>query len=451
MAKKLSDLKFVQTINNIWKIEDLRARIGITLALIAIYRFGSYVVLPGIDAASLDRVASTADGSNGLMSLLDMFSGGAFTNASIFALGIMPYISASIVIQLLSMAVPAFQKMQREGESGRRKINQYTRYLTVFILLIQGPSYLLSLPYTIGAGVAPGINPTLFTISSTIILAAGSMFILWLGERITDKGIGNGVSIIIMIGIIARLPQALYQEFYSRVAEAAGGGIVMLLIEVVFFLVVICAAIALLQGTRRIPVQYAKQAAGGATYSGARQYIPLKVNAANVMPIIFAQAIMFVPMVFANFGGMENSTTITLLMDPTSWLYNLVSALLIIAFTYFYTAITINPVQMAEDMKRNNGFIPGVKPGKPTAEYIDTIMSRLTLPGSLFLAAIAILPAFAGVIFGIQGEFAQFFGGTSLLILVGVVLDTLQQVESYLLMRHYDGLLNSGRIKGRIG
>ncbi len=452
MAKKLSDHKFVQTIKNIWKIEDLRVRIGITLLIVAIYRFGSYVVLPGIDPASLDRAVTSADGGSGLMSLLDMFSGGAFTNASIFALGIMPYISASIVIQLLAMAVPYFQKMQREGESGRRKINQYTRYLTVFILLIQGPSYLLSLPYTVGVSVAPGINPTLFMISSTIILAAGSMFILWLGERITDKGIGNGVSIIIMIGIIARLPQALYQEFYSRVAEAAGGGIVMLLIEIVFFLVVVCAAIALLQGTRRVPVQYAKQSAGGATFSGARQYIPLKVNAANVMPIIFAQAIMFIPMALVNFSsGMQNSETMALLMNPTSWLYNLVSALLIIAFTYFYTAITINPVQMAEDMKRNNGFIPGIKPGKPTAEYIDTIMSRLTLPGSLFLAAIAILPAFAGSIFGIQGEFAQFFGGTSLLILVGVVLDTLQQIESYLLMRHYDGLLNSGRIKGRIG
>ena len=452
MAKKLSDHKFVQTIKNIWKIEDLRVRIGITLLIVAIYRFGSYVVLPGIDPASLDRAVASADGGSGLMSLLDMFSGGAFTNASIFALGIMPYISASIVIQLLAMAVPYFQKMQREGESGRRKINQYTRYLTVFILLIQGPSYLLSLPYTVGVSVAPGINPTLFMISSTIILAAGSMFILWLGERITDKGIGNGVSIIIMIGIIARLPQALYQEFYSRVAEAAGGGIVMLLIEIVFFLVVVCAAIALLQGTRRVPVQYAKQSAGGASFSGARQYIPLKVNAANVMPIIFAQAIMFIPMALVNFSsGMQNSETMALLMNPTSWLYNLVSALLIIAFTYFYTAITINPVQMAEDMKRNNGFIPGIKPGKPTAEYIDTIMSRLTLPGSLFLAAIAILPAFAGSIFGIQGEFAQFFGGTSLLILVGVVLDTLQQIESYLLMRHYDGLLNSGRIKGRIG
>ena len=448
MAKKLSDLKFIQTINNIWKIEDLRVRIGITIMLIAIYRFGSYVILPGIDTASLDRSVSGAD-ANGLMSLLDMFSGGAFTNASIFALGIMPYISASLVIQLLSLAVPYFQKMQREGESGRRKINQYTRYLTVLILLVQGPSYLLTLPYTVGVSVSPGINQAMFMVSSTIILAAGSMFILWLGERITDKGIGNGVSIIIMIGIIARLPQALYQEFANRVGGAAGGGVVMLLFEIVFFLVVVCAAIALLQGTRRIPVQYAKQSAGGATYSGARQYIPLKVNAANVMPIIFAQAILFIPMLFVNSAG-ENTAFFQSMMDPTSWVYNLVSALLIIAFTYFYTAITINPTQMAEDMKRNNGFIPGIKPGKPTAEYIDTIMSRLTLPGSLFLAAIAILPAFAGLI-GITGEFAQFFGGTSLLILVGVVLDTLQQIESYLLMRHYGGLLKSGRIKGRMG
>ncbi len=448
MAKKLSDLKLVQTIINIWKIEDLRVRIGITMMLIAVYRFGSYVILPGIDTASLDRSVSGAD-ANGLMSLLDMFSGGAFTNASIFALGIMPYISASIVIQLLSLAVPYFQKMQREGESGRRKMNQYTRYLTVFILLIQGPAYLLSLPYTVGVSVVPGYNQLMFMISSTIILAAGSMFILWLGERITDKGIGNGVSIIIMIGIIARLPQALYQEFANRVGGAAGGGVVMLLFEIVFFLVVVCAAIALLQGTRRIPVQYAKQSAGGATYSGARQYIPLKVNAANVMPIIFAQAILFILMLFINSIG-ENSAFVQHMSDPTSWVYNLISAMLIIGFTYLYTAITINPMQMAEDMKRNNGFIPGIKPGKPTAEYIDTIMSRLTLPGSLFLAAIAVLPAFAGVI-GITGEFAQFFGGTSLLILVGVVLDTLQQIESYLLMRHYGGLLNSGRIKGRMG
>ena len=449
MANKQSNRKFVQTIKNIWKIEDLRVRIGITLLLVAIYRFGSYVVLPGIDPAMLTRLQEQTSG--GLMSLLDMFSGGAFSNASIFALGIMPYISASIVIQLLAIAVPYFQKLQREGESGRRKINQYTRYLTVLILLIQGPSYLLNLRYTAGAALSSSIDWNAFMITSTIILAAGSMFVLWLGERITDKGIGNGVSLIIMIGIIARLPQAFIQEFTSRMSAATGGGIIMFLFEVVFLFFVICAGVALLRGTRKVPVQYAKQAAGGASFSGARQYLPLKVNAANVMPIIFAQAIMFIPLAFMRYGAdSEPSAFVQLLQDTTGWLYNLIFALLIILFTYFYTAITINPMQMADDMKRNNGFIPGIKPGKPTAEYIDTIMSRLTLPGSLFLAAIAILPAFAGV-FGVQQEFASFFGGTSLLILVGVVLDTLQQVESYLLMRHYDGLLSSGRIKGRIG
>ncbi len=449
MANKQSSPKFIQTIKNIWKIEDLRMRIGITLLFVAIYRFGSYVVLPGIDPAMLTRLQEQTSG--GLMSLLDMFSGGAFSNASIFALGIMPYISASIVIQLLAIAVPYFQKLQREGESGRRKINQYTRYLTVLILLVQAPSYLLNLRYTAGAALSESINWNVFMITSTIILAAGSMFILWLGERITDKGIGNGVSLIIMIGIIARLPQAFIQEFTSRMSAATGGGIIMFLFEIVFLFLVICAGVALLRGTRKVPVQYAKQSAGGASYSGARQYLPLKVNAANVMPIIFAQAIMFIPLAFMSYGATsEPSAFVQQLSDTTGWLYNLIFALLIILFTYFYTAITINPMQMADDMKRNNGFIPGIKPGKPTAEYIDTIMSRITLPGSLFLAAIAIFPAFAGV-FGVQQEFASFFGGTSLLILVGVVLDTLQQVESYLLMRHYDGLLSSGRIKGRVG
>lgn len=450
MANKVSNLKFIQTLKNIWKIEDLRTRLGITLLFVAIYRFGSYVVLPGINPEMLTRLQDQTSG--GLMSLLDMFSGGAFSNASIFALGIMPYISASIVIQLLAIAVPYFQKLQREGESGRRKINQYTRYLTILILLIQAPSYLLNLRYTASAALGGGLDWNIFMITSTIILAAGSMFILWLGERITDKGIGNGVSLIIMIGIIARLPQAFTQEFVSRMTAATGGGIIMFLIELVILLVVICAGVALLRGTRRVPVQYAKQSAGGATYGGARQYLPLKVNAANVMPIIFAQAILFIPLAFVGYGGSEaeHSWFVRNMMDHTSWLYNLIFASLIIIFTFFYTAITINPVQMAEDMKRNNGFIPGVKPGKPTAEYIDTIMSRITFPGSLFLAGIAVLPAFAGVL-GVQQEFASFFGGTSLLILVGVVLDTLQQIESYLLMRHYDGLLSSGRIKGRVG
>ena len=446
----ISNLKFIQTIKNIWKIEDLRARLGWTLLFVAIYRFGSYIVLPGINPDMLTRLHDQTSG--GLMSLLDMFSGGAFSNASIFALGIMPYISASIVIQLLAIAVPYFQKLQREGESGRRKINQYTRYLTILILLVQAPSYLLNLRHTAGAAVADGLNVGLFMVTSTIILAAGSMFILWLGERITDKGVGNGVSLIIMIGIIARLPQAFIQEFASRMSAATGGGIIMFLLEIVFLIAVICAGVALLQGTRRVPVQYAKQSAGGASYSGARQYLPLKVNAANVMPIIFAQAILFIPLAFVSYGGpeAEHSWFVRNMMDHTGWLYNLIFATMIIVFTFFYTAITINPVQMAEDMKRNNGFIPGVKPGKPTAEYIDTIMTRITFPGAFFLAAIAVLPAFAGSL-GVQQEFASFFGGTSLLILVGVVLDTLQQIESYLLMRHYDGLLSSGRIKGRVG
>jgi preprotein translocase subunit SecY len=447
MANKISNLKLVQTIKNIWKIEDLKVRIGITLLFVAIYRFGSFVVLPGVDTTMLGKLREQTN--DGLMSLLDMFSGGAFSNASIFALGIMPYISASIVVQLLAIAVPSFQKLQREGESGRRKMNQYTRYLTIAILIPQGFAYLTNLKYTAGAAI--GVNPDImFTIASIIILAAGSMFILWLGERITDKGLGNGVSLIIMIGIIARFPQAVIQEFTSRMTGAAGGGVIMFLVEIVFLLMVICAGIALLRGTRRIPVQYAKQATGGAAVSGARQYLPLKVNAANVMPIIFAQAIMFIPMAIMGYSGNEANEFSTMMSDHTSWLYNLIFAILIIIFTYFYTAITINPMQMAEDMKRNNGFIPGIKPGKPTAEYIDTVMSRITLPGSLFLAAIAVLPAFAGY-FGIQQEFASFFGGTSLLILVGVVLDTLQQVESHLMMRHYDGLLSSGRIKGRVG
>ena len=447
MANKQSNHKFIQTIKNIWKVEDLRVRIGITLLFVAIYRFGSFVVLPGIDTSALANLKNQT--SEGLMSLLDMFSGGAFSNASIFALGIMPYISASIVIQLLAIAVPYFQKLQREGESGRRKINQYTRYLTIVVLLLQAPSYLASLNYMAAGAISPSINPSVFMVTSTIILAAGSMFILWLGERITDKGLGNGVSLIIMIGIIARLPGSFMQEFTQRMTGAAGGGVVALLLEVVFLVMVICAGVALLRGTRKVPVQYAKQASNGRSVSGARQYLPLKVNAANVMPIIFAQAIMFIPIAIFGYGSSEPSSFMMLLSDNTSWLYNLIFATLIILFTYFYTAITINPVQMAEDMKRNNGFIPGVKPGKPTAEYIDTIMSRITLPGSLFLAAIAILPAIAAI-FGVSQAFASFFGGTSLLILVGVVLDTLQQIESYLMMRHYDGLLSSGRIKGRV-
>ena len=383
------------------------------------------------------------------MSLLDMFSGGAFSNASIFALGIMPYISASIVVQLLTIAIPYFQKMQREGESGRNKINRITRYLTVAILLFQGPSYLVNLKVQMlhaGSVMPEGLW---FSISSTLILCAGSMFVMWLGERMTDRGIGNGISMLIMIGIIARFPAAIMQEFISRTTDAAGG-LVMLLAEIVILLVVIALSILLVQGTRKVPVQYAKRMVGNKQYGGVRQYIPLKVNAAGVMPIIFAQAIMMVPIMFAGFNADSVSGFMTAFMDNTGFWYNFVFAILIIVFTYFYTAITVNPTQMAEQMKLNNGFIPGVKPGKKTAEYLDTIMSRITLPGSFFLALVAIMPAFASI-FGITNEFAQFYGGTSLLILVGVVLDTLQQIESHLLMRHYDGLMDSGRIKGRSG
>ena len=441
--------KAIETLKNIWKIEDLRQRILITILFVAIYRFGSYVVLPGINPAMLAKLHEQT--SEGLLALLNMFSGGAFSNASIFALGIMPYISASIVIQLLGIAVPYFQKLQREGESGRRKMNQYTRYLTIAILLVQAPSYLLNLKMQAGPSLNASLDWTLFMVTSTIILAAGSMFILWLGERITDKGIGNGISFIILIGIIARFPDALIQEVVSRVANKSGG-LIMFIIEVVFLLLVIGAAILLVQGVRKIPVQYAKRIVGNKQYGGARQYIPLKVNAAGVMPIIFAQAIMFIPITFIGFSNNVNNAGgfLHAFTDYTSFWYNFVFAVMIILFTYFYTAITINPTQMAEDMKRNNVFIPGIKPGKKTAEYIDDIMSRITLPGSFFLALVAIMPAFAGI-FGVQAGFAQFFGGTSLLILVGVVLDTLQQVESHLLMRHYDGLLKSGRIKGRAG
>lgn len=436
--------KFIETLKNCWKIEDLRQRLLITLLFTAIYRFGSFVVLPGINPGMLEKLQSQTSG--GLMSLLDMFSGGAFSNASIFALGIMPYISASIVMQLLAIAVPYFQKMQCEGESGRKKIQWYTRVLTVAILVFQAPSYLLNLKMQAANALATGISWTVFMIPATIILAAGSMFILWLGERITDKGVGNGISLIIMIGIIARLPQAFVQEVTSRLQAISGGGLIMFIVEILILYAVVCASILLVQGTRKIPVQYAKRLVGNKQYGGARQYIPLKLFAANVMPIIFAQALMFIPLAIVRYQSENASSVVQQLMDNRSLLYNVVYVILVIAFTYFYTAITLNPTQMAEDMKRNNGFIPGVKPGKDTAEYIDTVMSRITLPGSLFIAFIAIMPALAGLL-DVQQAFSQFFGGTSLLILVGVVIDTLQQVESHLLMRHYDGLLNSGHTR----
>ena len=436
--------KFIETLKNCWKVEDLRQRLLITILFTAIYRFGSFVVLPGINPAKLETLQSQTKG--GLMSLLDMFSGGAFSNASIFALGIMPYISASIVMQLLAVAVPYFQKMQREGESGRKRINWYTRVLTIAILVFQAPAYLMNLKMQASQALASGISWTFFIIPATIILAAGSMFILWLGERITDKGVGNGISMIIMIGIIARLPQAFVQEVTSRFTAISGGGIVMFIVELLILYFVVCASILLVQGTRKVPVQYAKRLVGNKQYGGARQYIPLKLFAANVMPIIFAQALMFIPLAIVQYQSDNASWVVRSLMDNRSMLYNVVYVTLIVAFTFFYTAITLNPTQMAEDMKRNNGFIPGVKPGKDTAEYIDTIMTRLTIPGSLFIAFIAVMPALTGFL-NVQQGFAQFFGGTSLLILVGVVIDTLQQIESHLMMRHYDGLLNSGHTR----
>jgi preprotein translocase subunit SecY len=441
--------KLIETLKNIYKIEDLRSRLGLTLLLLAVYRFGSFVILPGIDPNPANFEALRSQSSDGILGLLNMFSGGAFSNASIFALGIMPYISASIVIQLLGFAVPYIQRLQKEGESGRRKINQMTRYLTVIILVFQGWAYLANLRFQLPES-AFVMNAFTFNICATIVMAAGSMFIMWLGERITDKGIGNGISMIIMIGIIARLPHSLVQEFASRLAEQ-GKGFIMIIIEMIIFLFVIAATILLVQGTRKVPVQYAKRIVGNRQYGGVRQYIPLKVNAAGVMPIIFAQAIMFVPISLA---GLFSSATLGSMMssfsDYTGFVYNFTMFLMVIVFTYFYTAITVNPNQMSDDMKKNGGFIPGIKPGKKTAEYLDTVMSRITLPGSIFLGLITILPAFAMVL-GVNSEFAHFFGGTSLLILVGVILDTLQQVESHLLMRHYDGLLKSGRIKGRTG
>jgi preprotein translocase subunit SecY len=444
--------RFIDTIRNIYKIEELRQRILYTLGIILIYRLGSYIVLPGVDPDQLVNLQRQTQ--SGLLGLLDMFSGGAFSNASIFALGIMPYISASIVIQLLGMAIPYFQKLQKEGESGRRKINQITRYLTVVITGFQAPAYIgnmiSQLPPEAVTPFSPAVTTptTFFWVSSIIILISGTLFVMWLGERITDKGIGNGISLIIMIGIIARLPFALAAEFFSRM-EQQGGGLVMFIIEIAILIIVILLCILLVQGTRRVPVQYAKRIVGNKQYGGVRQYIPLKVNAAGVMPIIFAQALMFLPLTLGGFSESETMTGfLATFSNMNGFWYNLVFATMIILFTYFYTAITINPNQMAEDMKKNGGFIPGVKPGKKTAEFMDTIMSRITLPGSIFLAFVAVMPAFVSLM-GVNVQFAQFFGGTSLLIMVGVVLDTLQQIESHLLMRHYDGLTKSGRIKGR--
>ena len=434
----------INTLKNIWKIEDLRVRILNTLGFVLIYRLGSYIVLPGVNS---DVLAEASKGANeGIVGLINIFAGGAFSRASVFGLGIMPYISASIVIQLLGMALPYFRKLQMSGESGRKKINQITRFLTVVITMLQAPGYIAS-QITNKSGVVTDPS-TFWYIQSVLILITGTMFVMWLGEKITDKGIGNGISIIIMIGIIARLPFAFVSEFGSRLS-GEGGGLIMLLLELVLLLLVIMGTIMLVQGTRKIPVQFAKKIVGNKQYGGVRQYIPLKVNAAGVMPIIFAQAIMFIPLTIVGFSQSEALTGfVGTFSNHYGFWYNLVFALLIIIFTYFYTAITVNPNQMAEDMKRNGGFVPGIKPGKKTAEFIDLVMSRITLPGSIFLATVAILPAFA-VKLNISEEFAQFYGGTSLLILVGVVLDTLQQIESHLLMRHYDGLMKTGTIKGR--
>ena len=436
--------KFVETIKNIYKIEELRTRIGYTLLLVLVYRLGCYILLPGLDPEALKGGISGTQ--EGLVGLLNMFSGGAFGNASIFALGVMPYISASIVVQLLGMFVPSFRKMQLEGESGRRKMNQITRYLTILILAIQGPAYV--------AGMIPAAARTVawsnftFNLVSTVILMAGSIFVMWLGERITDRGIGNGISLIIMIGIVARLPYAIVAEAGQKFTGNGVGGPMFFIVEMVLWVLVIMAAIALVQAVRKVPVQYAKRVIGNKQYGGVRQYIPLKINAAGVMPIIFAQAIMMIPMLFGRYDATRGFAAA--FSDYTSVLYNVVFGFLVVVFTYFYTAVTVNPNMMSEDMKKNGGFIPGVKPGKKTAEYLDGIMTKVTLPGAFFLAIIACLPALANVL-GVNNQFASFFGGTSLLILVGVVLDTLQQIESYLLMRHYDGLMKTGRLTGRSG
>ena len=429
--------KLFTTLSNIWRIDDLRVRILNTLLFLLIYRVGSFVALPGVNPNVL-----RADEKEGILGLINMFVGGSFSRASIFALGVMPYISASIVVQLLGIAVPYFQKMQKEGESGRKKINQITRYLTVVITFLQAAAYART---QIPADARMLAEP-LFTILSVFVLTAGTLFIMWLGEKITDKGIGNGISLIIMVGIIAQLPSGLIQEFASRMG--GNGGLIPFIVELVALFFVVIFTILIVQGVRKIPVQYAKKIVGNKQYGGIRQYIPLKVNAAGVMPIIFAQAIMFIPATVGQFFPNAQSSFLTSLSDYTSVAYNVTFAIMIIAFTFFYTAITVNPVQMSDDMKKNGGFIPGIKPGRTTGDYIDAVISNITLPGSVFLAIIAIMPAIASKL-GVNSQFAHFYGGTSLLILVGVVLDTLQQIESHLLMRHYDGLMKTGRIKGR--
>ncbi|QPH41405.1 preprotein translocase subunit SecY [Pedobacter endophyticus] len=434
--------KLFTTLSNIWKIQELKERILFTLFILLVYRFVSHVVLPGVDPNALGD-----NEKSGILGLLDMFAGGSFSRVSILALGVMPYISASIVVQLLGIAVPSFQKMQKEGESGRKKMNQITRYLTVAITIVQSVGYIK----TQVPKEAILLPNTLFLVLSTIVLTAGTLFVMWLGEKITDKGIGNGTSLIIMVGIIARLPVAISQEFSARVGSASeGGGPVALVLEIVALFAVVMFTILIVQGVRKVPVQYAKKIVGNRQFGGVRQYIPLKVNAAGVMPIIFAQALMFIPGALMSFVPSLQGSWLIQFSNTTSLAYSLTFAFLIIAFTFFYTAITVNPTQMSDDMKKNGGFIPGIKPGLATSTFIDDVISKITFPGAIFLAIIAILPSIA-VKFGIKQEFAHFFGGTSLLILVGVVLDTLQQIESYLLMRHYDGLMKTGRVTGRTG
>ncbi len=439
--------KFIDTIKNIWKIEELKSRILMTLGFLLIYRLGSAVVLPGIDPQGLSDFSSQAQG--GLFGILNMFTGGAFAKASVLALGIMPYISASIVVQLLGMAVPYMQKLQREGESGRNKQNQIIRYLTIIICLVQAPGFLATLPTEAFVQFDSAFLQNFYAVLRLLILVTGCLFAMWLGERITDKGIGNGISILIMVGIIASLPFSLVAEFTQKVTENTGGGLLMFFIEMIILLAIIMFTILIIQGVRKIPVQVAKRVVGGNPIGGVRQYIPLKVNAAGVMPIIFAQAIMFIPISLAGFmSGDEPNWFIKELSNFQGFSYNLIFAILIIVFTFFYTAMTVNTNRMADDLKRNGGFVPGIKPGKDTADYLDSILSKIVFPGSVFLALIAIFPAFV-MQADVNPTFAQFFGGTSLIIIVGVALDTLQQIESYLLARHYDGMMKTGRIQGR--
>ncbi len=433
--------KFIQTLKNIWSIEELRSKILMTIMLIAIYRLGTHIVIPGIDPTKIDASAATG----GILGLIDAFAGGAFSQASILALGIMPYISASIFMQLMSILYPPFQKLQKEGESGRKKVNQYTRYLTVVVALLQASAYVAYLN-------SPGYKEAIiqayapvFWLSTTVVLTAGALFVMWLGEKITDKGLGNGASIIIMIGILAGLPQAFWQEWLAKIPTGSRG-LLLFIIEIAVLIGVIMGLIVLIQGVRKIPVQYAKQIVGNRQFGGARQFLPMKVNSSGVMPIIFAQAIMFLPTLLSNFETTQGLARV--FGDPSNFWYMLIYAIMVIGFTFLYTALIFNPKQIAEDLKRNNGFIPGVKPGQPTADYIGAVMDKITLPGAILLAVIGILPGFAQRL-GVQQSFAQFFGGTSLLIMVAVILDTLQQIETQLLMRQYDGLMKSGRIQGR--